>query len=218
MNRPKIVTAFKRWEFSNKNAPAVLHSKFRNERRKYTKTRGFKGNPYIFWYRSFNMKLVGMSDSLAGFKVAACPSRSQLNGVLMRPRRFASLVTRAATSHKVDKAVSAAPGRHAIRKFENGLKDANLTAGQKPIASSNQGGLRPHQINAGSNQKLRVAVDVDEGELYLVIREALLKLGNEWSLNIHFSCSYLSICSLRPICPQPEQFLSRGVWFGVCSS
>ncbi len=106
-----------------------------------------------------------MAVSLSNFKPAACPSISQQNGVLMRPQRCSRLITQAATSHKLDKAVSAPPSGHSIRKFEK--KDGLKTAG---LQSPNQAGLRGNRNNA-ANQKLRVAVDVDEGK-QAMLREA----------------------------------------------
>lgn len=124
------------------------------------------------------MELLGMSDALSSFKVA-CASRSQLNGQLMRAQRSASLVTRATASHELLKAVSAAPGRHAIRNFENGLKDGKFASEQKSTAYLNQkSGIRPVKVNTGSNQKIRVAVDVDEGKQQRNILKALLNCDN----------------------------------------
>jgi hypothetical protein len=126
---------------------------------------------------AYSIELDSMSDVLSSFKASACPLRSQLNVVLLRPQRFASLVTHAATSHKVDKALSAAPGRSAIRKFENGLKDGSrLTAGHEATGSSNQAGIRLNRSNTSSDQKLRVAVDVDEGKLYNIFFKSIVKL------------------------------------------
>jgi hypothetical protein len=97
-----------------------------------------------------------MADALSSFKAAAYTLKQQLKlnaqTSVRRPHRF---VTRAATSHKVDNAISAPASGHAIRKFQNS-KNGNLAAGQ---------GLTKQTINKGANQKLRVAVDVDEGKI-----------------------------------------------------
>lgn len=120
-----------------------------------------------------------MTDALSGFKVASA-SRSQLNGQLRRPQRSAMLVPQATTSDNLLKAASAAPGRHAIRNFENGLKDGKTASGQKSTAYLNKkSGISPIKISTGSGQKLKVAVDVDEGKQRRIILKALLNYDSQ---------------------------------------